>query len=183
MKRERWGCSSDGLGALCIQTVRQSTDAGAGKLLALVSRNWVARPHRDPLLVVVGSSGARISHQCMRAEKPLRSKRARALHQLLSLVAKLKLLSAELANQCGLNVGIGIRAGVSAADVYRVGVIARIIADVWTRGGCAASIMRRGRVAVTTSCHCGRRGCSDRAGKQQPEHQADHSGPAANSRV
>jgi hypothetical protein len=81
-----------------------------------------------------------------------------ALHQLLSLVARLKLLSAELANQRSLNVGIGIRAGVSAADVYGVGVIARIIADVWARGGCAASIMRCGRVPVTTSCHCGRRG-------------------------
>jgi hypothetical protein len=73
--------------------------------------------------------------------------------------------SAELTSKCCADVRIRIRAGISAADEYRIGVIARAIADVRARGRCSVTSGRRRTVVTASSHRCRRRdgGC---AGKQ-----------------
>jgi hypothetical protein len=86
--------------------------------------------------------------------------------------------SGELAGEGRPDVGVRIGACISAADVYGVGVVDRIVK---TTVGVVVRIAKicngRRRAVVTTSCPRHRRRCGDCGGKHQRENHADHAGP------
>jgi hypothetical protein len=63
-------------------------------------------------------------------------------------------LFVELAPKGRPDVGIRIRAGIGASNEHGVEAV-------------MGKPLSRGRILVMTSCHCGRRGYNDRAGKHQ----------------